>query len=294
MPLTCLCPTQTTTSQPPSWLFFIMNKVIQLHTPKTTEEVIAFVLEHGEPVLKTYSFAFVVSSEKKVTDFLEVVGREFPDMRHIATREMAESCSEVEVVFETTIPESSEAFQGKINALRMMATRRRVNLWEWDIVGNSADAVPRRPAGVKMKMRTEFLHDALELRIALTPYVLHWTDNSVHLPGNSDCAEMLSIMDRDVELEICEGAPSLDHLRWYINQMVDMHVAAESLHYADRYTGARLPYHLLNEMESPVEVIEKMLVHAKRIAKWRGGRKSLLHDLVATLTGHLARLKGTA
>ncbi|MBU4182909.1 MAG: hypothetical protein KJ565_14560, partial [Gammaproteobacteria bacterium] len=133
--------------------------------------------------------------------------------------------------------------------------------------------------------------DALELRMALVPYVLHWSDHSVNLCGEPDCPAKVNSMDRNVEFELADSAPSLDHLRWFINQIVDMHVAAQSLHYADRYTGRRLPYWLLDDMEPPVEVIEKMLLHAKRIAKWRGGRTGLLRDLVATLRRHVARLK---
>lgn len=130
--------------------------------------------------------------------------------------------------------------------------------------------------------------DAIELRISLTPYVLSWKEIFDPVLSGED-KQHPTDGDREVEFELSSTAPKLDHLRWLLNQIPDMHVPAESLHTAERYTGARLPYQLIEEMVPPLAVIKKMLATAKEVAEWRGKPGSLQQDLVANLEAHLAR-----
>lgn len=130
--------------------------------------------------------------------------------------------------------------------------------------------------------------DTIELRISLAPYVLSWNECFDEQFSAGD-KKHPSAGDREVEFELSSTAPKLDHLRWLLSQIPDMHVPAASLHTAERYTGARLPYDLIEAMDPPVAVVKKMLATAKEVAEWRGKAGSLQQDLVTNLEDHLVR-----
>ena len=77
----------------------------------------------------------------------------------------------------------------------------------------------------------------------------------------------MSGMDRSIEFEVTESAPKLDHLRWLLSKVTDMHVAAESLNYAERYNGERLPYDMVAQMEPPDDVIDELNERLRKIAE---------------------------
>lgn len=262
-------------------------------TSDSIELLIASTQCEATPAVETYAFAFIPATVKKAAPFKEAVLKKFSDMRHVATRELAESCDDVEVVFEADLPRSSDAYRSRYSALRKFAEQHNANLWNDYLVGPTREDAPKPPSGVKLKMRTEFLNDAVELRVALAAFVLHWSDFSINI-GDCDGPAKVNNIDRDIEFEVAESAPALDHLRWYINQIANLHVPAQTLHYADEYTGARLPYHLLEEMEPPKHVIESLLFAAKSGSSWRGAGDCRIHELVGKLEGHLKRLNRAA
>lgn len=262
---------------------------MKLFTADPAELAASSIQCEAKPVSKTHYLSFIPTLTKKATALQDVVRKEFPDLRHVVTRELAESCDEVEVVFGTTHPVSPEVFEKMRADAHTLAKRHEASLWCTRDALFYESREPDAPKGLKVRMRTEYLGDALVLRIALFPYVLHWSDFSINMTGEPDCSAQFNNMDRNVEFELTDNAPSLDHLRWYLNQIVDMHVAAESLHYADRYTGRRLPYPLLEKMEPPVDVIENMLTVAKEAADWVGETPDCrIHGLVEALTAILA------
>lgn len=215
-------------------------------------------------------------------------------MRLVGTNKVADSCDEFEQLFEAALAAESDARGERAKELRNLAGHHNSVLWSHYAASSLDGATQRQPRGIKLRLRTEFLHNALELRVALLPYVLHWTELSIR--HGDECLEpsMVDTFDREVELEVVSTAPSLDRLRWYINQMADMHVAAESLHYADRYTGARLPHHLLEQMEPPLSVVESLFETAKSGADWLPRSDQRLRELADTLAKHIARLRHTA
>lgn len=241
--------------------------------------------------MESYAYALISDSPEDATELIEQALSRFPDMQVIETRQLADSCEDVEVVFEAKLPRDSNADGERKQALCNLASRCNTVFWHHSCVSAPDSELQSQRRGKKLRMRTEFLCDALELRIALLPYVLHWTERSTEFGHETQHPTAVAALDREIELEVVETAPSLDHLRWYINQMVDMHVAAESLQDANRYTGERLPYHLLVLMEPPLAVVECLLDAAKAGANWFRRSDCRLRELVNTLTKHKERLQ---
>ena len=128
----------------------------------------------------------------------------------------------------------------------------------------------RAPAApLKLKMRCEFLSDALLLRLALAPWVLGWKEAELYVPVNRSTGNgpEMSAMDRSIEFEVTESAPKLDHLRWLLSKVTDLHVAAESLNYAERYDGNRLPYDMVERMEPPDDVAVELAERLRKITE---------------------------
>jgi len=125
----------------------------------------------------------------------------------------------------------------------------RTNLANWPAVSAAAQAAAPR----HLKARTECMQDAMLVRALLAPWTISWKDN--------DSLSMLLALgpatrigaDREIEVELTPDAPCVDHLAWMLNQVPDLHVAAESLTRAERYTGRRLPGGLIERMAPPTE-----------------------------------------
>ena len=270
-----------------------MNTYNETSLPETTDDAIAHVLAKATHELATWSFTFIVPSTRQVKSLRAVIERRFPDMKHTITRDVAESCSHHEVHFQAAFAVSSDDVQNRIKSMYELVENRSAYFWDWGLVEVASARRNEQKSNLKMMCRTEFMHDAIELRIALAPYVLHWTDKTADM--TEDMAPVgtrqtaLHGGDRDVEFEACDRAPCLDHLRWFINQIPDMHVPAQSLHTEERYTGARIPHELIEEMKPPVAIVQNMLATAKRVAKWRGSSKSLQAQLVRNIEEHLTQ-----
>ncbi len=61
-------------------------------------------------------------------------------------------------------------------------------------------------------------------------------------------------MDREIRFEVSTSAPHIEHLRWLLSSIIDMHVAAESLNYEEFYTEARMSPELIDAMAPPMEL----------------------------------------
>lgn len=135
----------------------------------------------------------------------------------------------------------------------------------------------------RFKMRCEFLSDALLLRLALAPWVLTWREVELDAPLDPATGARLKMtgMDRSIEFEVTDNAPKLDHLRWLLSKVTDMHVAAESLNYAERYTGERLPYDMVERMVPPEDVVEEMTTRLRSIAEVTPDLVDRLEDALA-------------
>lgn len=136
----------------------------------------------------------------------------------------------------------------------------------------------------RMTFRAEYLGDVVLARLALAPYVCRWADAD-DLGTDTKGAKTAACSGRGhtIELEVIDGAPSLDQLRWLLAQMTDMHVAAESLDYTACYTGERIHYKYLERMTPPSAVLEEMRPVFRRVDE--------LHDnLMLRFVGFTATL----
>lgn len=267
-----------------------MKNTNQTSKPNTFDQTIAQIFAESEPVMVTWQISFIVPAKKNVGPLRSAIETESPRVVFTFTREVAESCKHQEVHFQFELPMSSKALTEKLKELEAIAAEHEGVLFDYEAVPQTeaANDLTYKKSGRHMKLRTEFLMDAIELRISLAPYVLSWNESFDEQFSAGD-KKHPSAGDREVEFELSSTAPKLDHMRWLLNQIPDMHVPAESLHTAERYTGARLPYDLIDEMEPPMAVVKKMLATAKEVAEWRGKAGSLQQDLVTNLEEHLAR-----
>lgn len=117
---------------------------------------------------------------------------------------------------------------------------------------------PHRPKRV-MRLRAEFYGDILLTRLILAPWVCRWTDVESRC-NESDGVEVAvtSVFGHEAEFELADDSIKLDDLRWLLNQAVDLHVAAQTLNYADQYSGERLHYDYLDRIEPSEEVRHAM------------------------------------
>jgi len=148
-----------------------------------------------------------------------------------------------------------------------------------DVVpGVAAVGESKAPAQLRqLKGRTEFLRDTFIVRLLMAPHAVQWKDAD---GGGflSDGPGVVHGMDSDFEVVLSESAPCLDHLRWMVNQVPDLHVAAESLQYEAKYTGDRLPHDLVERMTPPVEVREQM---ASRLGSLVEALEAMTEDISA-------------
>lgn len=265
-----------------------MNNVTPITKKNPTSEITAALAE-AQPLVLPHWFYFIAPDAKKAKALQSAFKIQHPDLRHVETRQLVDSCADQELVFTAELPVSSAVFSNLAETFRELAEKHDSDYWSFHI-GSLDSNESKRPRGKELMMRCEFLGDAIELRLALGQYVLNWTELSTNLCEEGDHPVKLNGFDRELKFEVIEDCPSIDHLRWYINQIDDMHVAAETLQYAERYTGIRMPDWLLDTIEPPLEVVESMLKGAKAIVKWRGTRKSRLNALVQRLTEHVKRL----
>jgi hypothetical protein len=101
----------------------------------------------------------------------------------------------------------------------------------------------------------ECIEDAVKMRSVLAPWVLSWTDATAQAGAS---AETHAGTGRDIDLVIAQDAPCVDHLVWLLGTVPDLHVAAETLRSAARYTGRRLPPGLIERMTPPLDVRQVM------------------------------------
>lgn len=143
---------------------------------------------------------------------------------------------------------------------------------------------PSRPRR-KMRLRTEFYGDLLLTRILLAPWVCRWTDvDSRSLETRGADTAVTTLDGHEAEFELANDDVTLDQLRWLLYQATDLHVAAQSLNYADSYTGARLNYKYLDRMTPSDDVLTSL---KKSLAKLEHAR----NDLVERLDGLLQELE---
>lgn len=133
---------------------------------------------------------------------------------------------------------------------------------------NTLQAWEHRPSK-RLRMRFEFQTDVVVARVALAPYVCRWTDvDSEALDGFGASRQATTLLGHDVEFELTDLSFTLDELRWMLNQIPDMHVAAQSLNYEHLYTGERLSYTYLQRMQPSDETVVKMAQMSVRVAEF--------------------------
>lgn len=143
---------------------------------------------------------------------------------------------------------------------------------------------PSRPRR-KMRLRTEFYGDLLLTRILLAPWVCRWTDVDGRSLDTRGADTAVTTLDgHEAEFELANDDVTLDQLRWLLFQATDLHVAAQSLNYADSYTGSRLDYKYLDRMTPPGDVLTSL---KKSLAKLEHTRD----DVVERLDGLLQELE---
>lgn len=152
---------------------------------------------------------------------------------------------------------------------------------------------PPKPPPVELEGRTEFQRDIFIARALLSPYAVQWRDRD-GLGFLSNGSNVVHGMDSDIAVTLADGAPHLDHLRWLLNQVVDMHVAAESLNTKDRYTGERLPYDMVERMTPPEDIRRQM---ADNLAAASEAMQQMVEDIKAAqvaIAATLPKPKATA
>lgn len=152
---------------------------------------------------------------------------------------------------------------------------------------------PRRfVPGKSYQMRTECQPDCDVARGLLNPWLASWTENSARCPDTGD----LLPPDMDVEFTLVESAPELCTLRWLLSLAVDLHVAAESLDLAEKYSGKRIDYEVIPLGQASNEEIAAMLPRLTRFHNCTASSKQrvsgALRELQATLKASTGR-RGT-
>lgn len=126
-----------------------------------------------------------------------------------------------------------------------------------------------------LKARSECIRDTLLAHTVLAPWALAWKDtDSLRLRPGSQVART-SGLDRDIEVVVSHDAPPVDQLVWMLNQVPDLHVVAETLTGAERYTGRRLPGGLIDRMAPPPNERQAM---ADRLASLCDALQDMVRD----------------
>ena len=102
-------------------------------------------------------------------------------------------------------------------------------------------------AGTKYGLRTECRFDCMLIIAMLRTWLLSWKESSgyQHDDGYVDINGVIWssqnwALDTDVQFIIMSDGPGLNEIRWLLNELVDCHVAAESVNFLEIYTGERM------------------------------------------------------
>lgn len=102
-------------------------------------------------------------------------------------------------------------------------------------------------AGTKYGLRTECRFDCLLIIAMLRTWLLSWKESSGYQHDDSYVdvngviwSSQNWALDADVQFIVSSDGPSLNEIRWLLNELVDCHVAAESVDFLERYTGERM------------------------------------------------------
>lgn len=151
---------------------------------------------------------------------------------------------------------------------------------------------PKAPL-VELNGRTEFQRDTFIARAMLAPYAVQWRDGD-GLGLLSDGSDVVHGMDSDIAVTLADGAPHLDHIRWLLNQVTDMHVAAQSLNAKDRYTGERLPYDMVERMTPPEDIRRQMADNLAALSEMMQHMVDDINAAQAAIAATLPRPKAKA
>lgn len=203
--------------------------------------------------------------------FQEAALKAHPGLDVISAEQMAESLDDIKVLLYQDLQANSQVMTETMVSLDAIARMYGGHYEFWELVGPNPNAPAfkepspdefRRAMDERkrrfFKMRTEFLGDALIARLTLAPYVVEWHDfDSLTEYTGGVKTSVCSGMGHEVEFEVCEGGPTLDQLRWKLWQVTDLHVAAQTLNYADKYDGERLDYRIMDRLSVSEEYAAK-------------------------------------
>ncbi|MFT7773281.1 hypothetical protein [Roseateles sp.] len=132
----------------------------------------------------------------------------------------------------------------------------------------------------KLAFRAEYLNDVLLARAILAPYIWSWTETDMEAADSEPLGKPYPRgMDHEIHVQLVKWAPCLDDLRWLLSQSDDMHIAAESLDYSVFYTGARLSYTIIDQL-NPTEAVKGEMRDAMRdTLRMSNGANERLADL---------------
>lgn len=132
----------------------------------------------------------------------------------------------------------------------------------------------------RLAFRAEYLSDALLARAILAPYIWSWTEIDMEAQDSEPLGKPYPRgMDHEIHVELVKGAPCLDDLRWLLSQSDDMHIAAQSLDYSVFYTGARLNYTIIDQL-NPTGTVKAAMRDAMRdTLRMSNGANERLADL---------------
>ena len=117
------------------------------------------------------------------------------------------------------------------------------------------------PTPTQYAMRVECASDAIVSWVVLAPWVVEWRQARSAIEGVDGKPHF--IPDLDIEFTVGENAPTLVEMRWLLNCVADLHVAAQSLNLASAYDGGRVSYEEVEKGQPLQTVIQQ--VH-KRLA----------------------------
>lgn len=120
-------------------------------------------------------------------------------------------------------------------------------------------------AGTIYQLRAEFKGDCDHIQAILLPWLVSWKE-AISLQDESSFiqsdgviwVEKPCVLDPVVRFIIVDGGPNLNQIRWFIDKLIDCHVAAETVNTRELYTGERIYEELDSLMTVPPTVmIEK-------------------------------------
>jgi hypothetical protein len=124
---------------------------------------------------------------------------------------------------------------------------------------------------IAYRLRAECEYDADLVRALLARWLLSWTQRF----SSVDASGQIGWPDVDIEIRLKKDAPPLESLRWLLNETSDLHVAAQSLDYANSYTGERVDYELVEAAVPNSGVLKQAAEDAKRVPASGRGRSRL-------------------